>query len=644
MSGPVRRFFPRTVPDETAGSEEHITYDARRTAFNAPLEQVKVPPGVRPLKGAEVFVRALRSVGVDLIFGYPGGANLEIFDVLNSVGIRCIRTDHEQGAAHAAEGFARATGKVGVCMATSGPGATNLVTGIADAYSDSVPIVAITGQVPQFLMGKNAFQEVNIVEVCKPITKAQFLIRRVIDIPDIVREAFHLAKTGRPGPVIIDFPKDVQQQYAVDADGNYIEPDFDRPLPAHPQYVLDGAVLDQVANLIQQARRPIIYAGGGVISAEASDLLVKFIEKTGIPAVTTIMGLGAIPRDHPLYFDVLGMHGSKYANDAVNEADLVLALGVRFDDRVTGKVSEFAKHARIVHIDIDEKEINKNKPADIGIVCDVRVALRALLDRVRPGDYREWVETLRKWKEKWPFQVPYSDEIIKPQWAIHLLREVTGGDAVVTVGVGQHQMWAMQLFGAKRPRCFISSSGLGTMGFGLPAAIGAQVGRPDELVINIDGDGSFNMTIQELSTIHRYNLPIKTVIINNQYLGMVRQWQDMIYRGHRAETCLADPNRGFWLEHGDPSSVYPDFVTIARGYGIPASRVWRPRDLEIAYRIMLETEGPYVLDIVVDPEENVYPMIPAGATYKDIILGKPQQQTAESAIITEPAEVASENP
>jgi len=631
MSKQSPKFFPSFAAEREETREDIITYDDKRSAFNAPLEQVRVPQGVTPLKGAEIFVRALRSVGVEVLFGYPGGANLEIFDVLTDAGIRCIRTDHEQGAAHGAEGFARATGRIGVCMATSGPGATNLVTGIADAYSDSVPIVAITGQVPQFLLGKNAFQEVNIVEICKPITKAQFLIRRVIDIPEIVREAFHIAGTGRPGPVIIDFPKDVQQQYAVDAEGNYIPPNLDATMPPPPQYTLNGAVLDQVANLIKQAQRPVIYAGGGVVSAGATGLLREFIDKTGIPVVTTIMGLGVVPPEHPLCFDVLGMHGSKYANDAVNESDMLLAIGVRFDDRVTGKVTEFAKHARIVHIDVDPKEINKNKTADIGIACDLRIALRALLSRVERGEYADWVETLKQWKQRWPFPVPYDDQVIKPQWAIHLLREVTKGDAVVTVGVGQHQMWAMQLYGARRPRSFIASSGLGTMGFGLPAALGAQVGRPGELVINIDGDGSFNMTIQELSTIHRYNLPVKTVVINNQYLGMVRQWQDMIYRGHRAETCLADPNTGFWQELADPCMVYPDFVAIAKGYGVAASRVWRPSDLETAYKIMLETEGPYVLDVIVDPEENVYPMIPAGATYRDIILQPPEPIAQETA-------------
>ncbi len=330
-----------------------------------------------------------------------------------------------------------------------------------------------------------------------------------------------------------------------------------------------------MVNLIRQAKRPVIYCGGGVISAGASKLLVQFMDKTNIPAVTTIMGVGAIPPDHPLCFDVLGMHGAKYANDAVNEADLLLAMGVRFDDRVTGKVPEFARHARIVHIDIDPNEINKNKAVDISIVCDLGIVLRRLLAQVEPGETAAWVETLTQWKSRWPFPVPCCDRVIKPQWAIALLNEMVRGEAILVTGVGQHQMWAMQLYRPKRPRSFISSSGLGTMGFGLPAAMGAQVGCPERLVVNVDGDGSFNMTAHELSTLHRYDLPVKNVIINNQYLGMVRQWQDLIYKGHRAESYLADPSDEGWA-NADGSSVYPDFVTLAKAYGVKGARVSEP--------------------------------------------------------------------
>ncbi len=624
------RFFPTTAAPSKPEIDD-ITYEEHATAYNAPLGEVRVPEGIKPLKGAEVFVQSLRANGCDLLFGYPGGANLEIFDVLPAAGIRCVRTEHEQGAAHAAEGFARAAGRVGVCLATSGPGATNLVTGIADANSDSVPIVAITGQVPSFLMGKNAFQEVNIVDICRPITKAVFLVRRVIDIPAIVHEAFATARGGRPGPVLIDFPKDVQQQYAVDRDGNYIDPEFDVPPTSPPTAALHGSTIDQVCNMIQQSRRPVIYAGGGVISADAGDLLVSLAEKTRMPVTTTVMGLGAIPPGHPLCIDVLGMHGTKYANDAVNEADLVIAVGVRFDDRVTGKVSEFIKHGKIVHIDVDPSEINKNKPVEVGIVGDLRVVLRALIERVGQAQSDEWLAMLTEAKTRWPLLAPRLDDVISPPWAIKLLSDMTDDRAVVTVGVGQHQMWAMQHYKVRRPRSFISSSGFGTMGFGLPAAIGAAVGCPDRLVIDIDGDGSLNMTVQELSTVHRYQLALKIVVINNQFLGMVRQWQDMIYRRHRAETSLADPAkvpdpnrpvdpRQSARQGAESPEIYPDFLQIAAGYRIPAQRVWRPQDLTDAYTRMFETDGPYLLDVVVAAEENVYPMIPAGGTYKDVIL------------------------
>ncbi|MFQ6048867.1 MAG: thiamine pyrophosphate-binding protein, partial [Phycisphaerae bacterium] len=439
------------------------------------------------------------------------------------------------------------------------------------------------------------------------------------------REAFYVATTRRPGPVLIDVPKDVQQQYAVDQQGDYIEPDFDPPLPAAAQPTLHGSSLEQICQLIKQARRPIIYAGGGVISADASQLLLQFASKANIPVTTTLMGLGAIPHDHRLSLGVLGMHGSKYANDAINQADLIIALGVRFDDRVTGKVSEFAKQGKIVHVDIDPKEINKNKPVDVGIVADLRVILQALLERVEPSQCDQWHRHLADAKARWPMDVPYDDRLIKPQWAIHLLWQMIGDRALVTVGVGQHQMWAMQHFHPAGPRSFISSSGFGTMGFGLPAAIGAKVACPDRLVVDIDGDGSLNMTIQELSTVHRYGLDIKIVVINNQYLGMVRQWQDMIYRRHRAESCLVDPNDdGTWPDHLRADRAYPDFVTIAAGYRIPARRVWQPQRLQQAYEQMLATDGPYLLDVLVCPETNVYPMIPAGGTYRDIILSKPE--------------------
>jgi acetolactate synthase I/II/III large subunit len=555
-----------------------------------------------------------------MLFGYPGGANLEIFDVLQEYGIRCIRVEHEQGAAHAAEGFARATGKVGVCLATSGPGATNLVTGIADANSDSVPIVAITGNVPSHLLGKNAFQEVDIVAIATPITKKSFLIDSVANIPTVVRQAFALAAGNRPGPVLIDIPKDIQQHYPRDPDGNYAPPRMPAVIapPEPPTGPIPSDQLEVCCQLIRTARRPVLYAGGGVTSSNTGPLLVQLAEKLGCPVTTTIMGLGTFPPDHPLALHVLGMHGTKYANVAINEADLVLAVGVRFDDRVTGKVSEFIKHGTIIHIDVDRSELNKNKPATLPICADLRQALRQLIDVAQPGEYTEWVRYITDLKAHYPLTVADARELT-PQYAIALLSHLTDGNALVTLGVGQHQMWAMQHYHVCRPRSFLSSSGFGTMGFGLPAAIGAKVGCPERMVIDIDGDGSLNMTIHELSTCHRYGVGVKVVVINNQWLGMVRQWQDMIYQGRRAESSLSDPATA--VKRVGDADIYPDFLAIAQGYRVTAERVVRKEDLRTAYeRMLADPDEPYLLDIIVRPEENVYPMIPAGATYKDIIM------------------------
>jgi acetolactate synthase-1/2/3 large subunit len=572
------------------------------------------------LRGAQILARCLTLEGVEVLFGYPGGANLEIFDVLQEYGIRCIRVEHEQGAAHAAEGFARATGKVGVCLATSGPGATNLVTGIADANSDSVPIVAITGNVPSHLLGKNAFQEVDIVAITIPITKKSFLVDRVANIPTVVKQAFALAAGNRPGPVLIDIPKDIQQHYPRDPEGNYTPPRMPAAI-APPEPSIGPIVASQLevcCQLIRTARRPILYVGGGVTSADAGSLLVQLAEKLGCPVTTTIMGLGTFPPDHPLALHVLGMHGTKYANVAINEADLVLAVGVRFDDRVTGKVSEFIKHVTIIHIDIDRAELNKNKPVTLPICADLRQALQQLVEAVQPGDYREWIHYVTRLREHYPLTVAAAPELT-PQYAIALLSDLTDGNALVTLGVGQHQMWAMQHYRVRRPRSFLSSSGFGTMGFGLPAAIGAKVGCPERMVVDIDGDGSLNMTIHELSTCHRYGIGVKVVVINNQWLGMVRQWQDMIYQGRRAESSLSDP--ATTVKRAGETDIYPDFLAIARGYRVTAERVSDKEELRAAYeRMLADPDEPYLLDLIVRPEENVYPMIPAGATYQDIIM------------------------
>ena len=613
---------PNPVEQAVTDSVDRVTYEDVPTILGAPLSEITPEDRPHALRGAQILAQCLRLEGVEVLFGYPGGANLEIFDVLQEYGIRCIRVEHEQGAAHAAEGFARATGQVGVCLATSGPGATNLVTGIADANSDSVPIVAITGNVPSHLLGKNAFQEVDIVAITTPITKKSFLVNSVATIPTVVRQAFALAAGNRPGPVLIDIPKDVQQHYPRDPQGKYTPP----PMPAQiaPPELQIGAIsssqLEVCCQLIHTARRPILYVGGGVASSDTALLLQQLAEKLGCPVTTTIMGLGVFPPDHPLALDVLGMHGTKYANIAINEADLVLAVGVRFDDRVTGKVSEFIKHGTIVHIDIDRNELNKNKPVTLPICADVRSALQQLADTAQPGDYREWITYVTNLKKQYPLVVDDVPEL-SPQHAIALLSQMTDGNALVTLGVGQHQMWAMQHYQVRQPRSFLSSSGFGTMGFGLPAAIGSKIGCPDRMVIDIDGDGSLNMTIHELSTCHRYGIGVKVVVINNQWLGMVRQWQDMIYKGRRAESSLSDPTTA--VKRAEEIDIYPDFLAVAHGYRVKAERVTNKEDLPTAYeRMLADPDEPYLLDIVVRPEENVYPMIPAGATYKDIIMSE----------------------
>ena len=601
---------------------DNITYADVTSVSGAPLSEILESDRASARRGAEILGDALCAEGVERLFGYPGGANLEIFDVLNAAGIQCYRTEHEQGAVHAAQGYARATGEVGVCLATSGPGACNLVTGLADASSDSTPIVAITGNVPSHLLGKNAFQEADIVAITAPITKASMLVKKVGDIPAVVRRAFALAASNRPGPVLIDLPKDIQQHYPRDPDGRYAPPRIPAviDLPEAAVGAIPPAQLAQCARMIAEAERPVIYAGGGVVASGTEALLVALVEKLGCPVTTTIMGLGAIPSAHPLWLQVLGMHGSYTANVAVNEADLVIALGVRFDDRVTGNVDAFIQHGQIIHIDIDRKEINKNKVVTLGVTADLGAALGQLVEAVTPGDYSAWREKLNNMRAEFPLTVPARDGLSGPG-AIAMLSGLTAGEALITLGVGQHQMWAMQHYAISRRRSFLSSSGFGTMGYGLPAAIGAKVGCPERMVIDIDGDGSLNMSIHELSTCHRYGIGVKIVCINNQWLGMVRQWQDMIYAGHRAASSLGDPMA---VKPAGTQDIYPDFVTIAAGYRVSAERVDDAGELAAAYlRMLADPHEPYLLDVIVDPEQNVYPMIPAGGSYKDIILDDP---------------------
>lgn len=562
-------------------------------------------PGTE-MKGADILVRCLENAGVDVMFAYPGGASMELHQSLQGSSIRVILPRHEQGGAFAAAGYARATGRTGVCMATSGPGATNLVTGITDAYMDSIPLVVITGQVPHTYIGKNAFQETDIIGMTRPICKHSHLVLTPEELPEVMAEAFYLANSGRPGPVVIDIPKDIQQKICV--------PKFPRKAPPMLGYSIKKKPLDSevsaMIKMIEASEKPCIYAGGGIIMGEAQQELLQFAESCNIPVVTTLMGIGAFPENHELSMKWLGMHGTYYANYAANECDLLISLGVRFDDRVTGCVDEFAKFAKIVHVDIDPSEINKNKRADLGIVCDVREMLKALNRNPVRKECPQWHAQVQSWKHDYPLRYNASDKI-QPQYVIEKLYELTGGEALIVTGVGQHQMWAGQFYNYSRARQFITSGGLGTMGFGLPSAIGAKVGRPDQLVVDIDGDGSFQMNIQELGTIHCEDIPVKMIILNNQHLGMVAQWEDRFYGSRRGNTELKSSRI---------DRPYPDFVTIARGYLIDGREVWKKDEVEAALREMIEHDGPFLLDVHVEYQEHVLPMIPAGGNYKSIMV------------------------
>ncbi len=559
----------------------------------------------RLYKGAEIAIKTLEALGVDTVFAYPGGSAIEFHQALKDSPIRVILPRNEQGGAFAADGYARVTGKTGVCMATSGPGATNLLTGIADAYMDSIPMVIITGQVAASFIGKNAFQETDIIGMTRPIVKHSYLVLDEKDIVSTIVNAFYLANSGRPGPVLIDIPKNVQQAK--------LPFEFcDKPnltayeLPPSPE----KKDIEAIRAAIAKSRRPCLYAGGGIIAADAAKELTQFAELYNIPVVTTLMGVGSIPEDHPLSLKWLGMHGTYYANYAANECDLLLAFGARFDDRVTGPVESFAKDAFIVHVDIDQSEINKNVRADLGIVADIRSVLIELNKEPVRNDYSEWMSIIDGWKKAYPLTYRKEEGLLKPQSVIETICRMTKGEAVIVPGVGQHQMWAAQFYTFKHPRQLLTSGGLGSMGFGLPAAMGAKVAAPDKMVINIDGDGSFQMNIQELGTVYAEDIPIKMVILNNQHLGMVAQWEDRFYGSRRGNTDLT-------LEGQKP---YPDFVTIAKGYNIPGREVFREEELEDAVREMLETPGPFLLDCHTFYHDHVLPMIPPGKSYKDILV------------------------
>ncbi len=552
------------------------------------------------MKGAQILVEALQREGVEYIFGYPGGAVLPTFDVLYDAPIKFILTRHEQGAAHAADGYARATGKVGVCIATSGPGATNLVTGIATAYMDSIPLVAITGQVKTTLIGNDAFQEADVTGITRPITKHNYLVKSAEELPRVIKEAFYIASTGRPGPVLIDLPVDVQIQEAefewpegVDLPGYKV---ITHPHPAQ---------IKQAALMIAQAKRPVLYVGGGVVTASAAEEVRELAHRCQIPVTTTLMALGVFPTDDPLSLGMLGMHGTGYANHAVMEADLIIAVGARFDDRVTGRLDTFAPYAKVIHIDIDPSSISKNIPVDLEIVGDAKVVLQELLKVVEKPDTSAWLEQIEEWKKKFPLRYKDDPNVIKPQYVVEKLSELTNGEAIITTEVGQNQMWAAQYYRYKYPRQFISSGGLGTMGFGLPAAIGAKVGRPDKVVIDIAGDGSIQMNIQELMTAVENGIDVKVAILNNSYLGMVRQWQELFYKRRYSATPIRSP----------------DFVKLAEAYGAKGLRIIRKEDVVPAIKEALETPGVVLMDFVVEPEENVFPMVPAGETINKMIMG-----------------------
>ena len=559
------------------------------------------------MTGAQILLECLKREEVKHIFGYPGGVVLDIYDELTRCPeIKHILVRHEQAAAHAADGYARASSKVGVALVTSGPGATNTVTGIASAYMDSIPIVVLTGQVPTALIGNDAFQEVDIVGITRPCTKHNYLVKDIKDLAHTIHEAFYIARSGRPGPVLVDLPKDIIQASIV--------PKFPESIKIksyNPTYHANPRQVKRALDLILTAKKPLLYTGGGIILSDAAGELFKFAESLQIPVTSTLMGLGGFPGDHPLWLGMLGMHGTYCANMAVSQCDVLIAVGARFDDRVTGKLAEFAPHAKIVHIDIDPSSISKNVVVDIPIVGDCKDTLRQLNDLLAakaPRDWadlrRSWLDTVADWEEKHPLTYTWSDTIIKPQYVVQKLWELTQGEAYITTEVGQNQMWAAQFYRFKRPRQLMTSGGLGVMGYGLPAAMGVQVAKPDAIVIDIAGDGSIQMNIQELITVVENNLPVKVAILNNSFLGMVRQWQQLFYERRYSATPM----------------TAPDFVKLADAYGALGLRATKPEEVEPVIREALNTPRPVIMDFRVEPEECVMPMVPAGKAMHEMLL------------------------
>ncbi len=566
--------------------------------------------------GAQCVVDGLQKAGVKTIFGLPGGAVLDLFSELYKAPIEFILARHEQGATHMADGYARATGKVGCCIATSGPGATNTVTGLATANMDGVPIVCISGQVPLGMIGNDAFQEADTTGITRAVTKHNYLVRNVDDLPRVIMEAFHIASTGKPGPVLVDVPKDVQQAMTDATDPKKVVCRGYRPsTDGHPKQI------ERLAKAINKAERPVLYVGGGVIAGNAAKELTAFARKANIPVTTTLMGLGGFPENDQLALRMLGMHGSVTANKAVTECDLLISAGARFDDRVTGKISEFAPKATVAHIDIDPSTISKSVAVQIPVVGDVKSVLKAMIELVDEADHAAWLDRISAWKKEFPFSYDVDSGSLLPQFVIEQIYKLTKGKAIIVTDVGQHQMWATHFYTYTQPRTFLSSGGLGTMGFGLPAAIGAQVGHSDKIVVDITGDGSIQMNFQELVVAVEHKLPVNVVILNNGHLGMVRQWQEMFYNKEYSATVLGQAGRGAneGIEASSEDEYLPDFVKLAEAHGALGLRARTNEEAVEALEKAFGTPGPVVVECIVDPEANVYPMVPPGASLDEMV-------------------------